>query len=160
MRVSSSESDDSSTFQIPLRTKLTPSTVGHKAPSQLYRTTSMSTRTLSANEPTRSSSDSEKKDAAALTESLSRDPYPHTYAEEDLFEEGAVDAVYQAKARVLNAAVREIGMGKYQVCGSVHNLSESDRVLTCQTQWCLFVVAGFGWFSYVAAVGLSFPFAS
>ncbi|KAH9919613.1 MFS general substrate transporter [Fomitopsis serialis] len=87
----------------------------------------MSTRIPSANEPTRSSDDVEKKDAVALTESLSRDPYPHAYAEEDLFEEGAVDAVYQAKARVLNAAVREIGMGRYQ--------------------WYLFVVAGFGWFS-------------
>ncbi|KAH9910603.1 major facilitator superfamily domain-containing protein [Fomitopsis serialis] len=96
----------------------------------------MSTRIPSANEPTRSSDDVEKKDAVALTESLSRDPYPHAYAEEDLFEEGAVDAVYQAKARVLNAAVREIGMGRYQ--------------------WYLFVVAGFGWFSYVAVVGLLF----
>lgn len=33
----------------------------------------------------------------------------------DLFEEGSVDPVYQAKARVLNAAMQEIGMGKYQV---------------------------------------------
>ena len=57
------------------------------------------------------------KDSAAMKESPSQDAYPHTlaYAEEDLFEEGAVDAVYQAKARVLNAAVREIGMGRYQV---------------------------------------------
>jgi hypothetical protein len=29
--------------------------------------------------------------------------------------EGAVDAVYHAKARVLNDALQEIGMGKYQV---------------------------------------------
>ena len=33
----------------------------------------------------------------------------------DLFEDGTVDPVYQAKARVLNAAIQEIGMGKYQV---------------------------------------------
>ena len=28
--------------------------------------------------------------------------------------EGAVDPVYEAKARVLNKAIQEIGMGKYQ----------------------------------------------
>ena len=33
----------------------------------------------------------------------------------DLFEDGSVDPVYQAKARVLNDAFQEIGMGKYQV---------------------------------------------
>ena len=37
------------------------------------------------------------------------------YANDDMFEEGSVDPVYQAKARVLNAALQEIGMGKYQV---------------------------------------------
>ncbi|KZT09210.1 MFS general substrate transporter [Laetiporus sulphureus 93-53] len=42
-------------------------------------------------------------------------------------EEAGVDPVYQAKARVLNDALQEIGIGKYQ--------------------WCLFIVAGFGWFS-------------
>ncbi|TFY62020.1 hypothetical protein EVG20_g6853 [Dentipellis fragilis] len=45
----------------------------------------------------------------------------------DLYDEGSVDPVYQAKARVLNRALQEIGMGKYQ--------------------WGLFVVSGFGWFS-------------
>ncbi|KLO07040.1 MFS general substrate transporter [Schizopora paradoxa] len=44
----------------------------------------------------------------------------------DLFE-GTIDPVYEAKARILNDAIQEIGMGKYQ--------------------WFLFVVAGFGWFS-------------
>ncbi|TFK89694.1 MFS general substrate transporter [Polyporus arcularius HHB13444] len=43
-------------------------------------------------------------------------------------EESGVDPVYQAKARLLNDAFQEIGMGKYQ-------------------QWYLFIVAGFGWFS-------------
>ncbi|KAI0087699.1 MFS general substrate transporter [Irpex rosettiformis] len=46
---------------------------------------------------------------------------------EDLYEDGTVDPVYQAKARLLNAAIQEIGMGKYQ--------------------WYLFIVAGFGWFA-------------
>ena len=34
---------------------------------------------------------------------------------EDLHDEGSVDPVYQAKARLLNHALQEIGMGKYQV---------------------------------------------
>ena len=33
----------------------------------------------------------------------------------NLFEEGSVDAVYEAKALLLNRAVQEVGMGKYQV---------------------------------------------
>ncbi|KAI0769081.1 sugar transporter [Trametes elegans] len=48
----------------------------------------------------------------------------------DIFEadDGSpVDPVYQAKARILNDAFQEIGMGRYQ--------------------WYLFIVAGFGWFS-------------
>lgn len=32
----------------------------------------------------------------------------------DLFE-GTIDPVYEAKARILNDAIQEIGMGKYQV---------------------------------------------
>ncbi|KII86743.1 hypothetical protein PLICRDRAFT_267090 [Plicaturopsis crispa FD-325 SS-3] len=44
---------------------------------------------------------------------------------QDLYTDDAVDPVYQAKARILNDALQEIGMGKYQ--------------------WYLFVVAGFGW---------------
>ncbi|KII90256.1 hypothetical protein PLICRDRAFT_40461 [Plicaturopsis crispa FD-325 SS-3] len=45
----------------------------------------------------------------------------------DLYEDGYIDPVYQAKAHVLNRRMQEIGMGKYQ--------------------WYLFVVAGFGWFA-------------
>jgi hypothetical protein len=33
----------------------------------------------------------------------------------DLYEEASVDPVYQAKARILNQAIQEIGMGRYQV---------------------------------------------
>jgi hypothetical protein len=43
---------------------------------------------------------------------------------EDVLPEGSTDPVYQAKARILNDAIQEIGMGKYQ--------------------WALFVVTGFG----------------
>ncbi|KAL5381904.1 hypothetical protein DPSP01_006849 [Paraphaeosphaeria sporulosa] len=39
--------------------------------------------------------------------------------------DGAVDPVYEAKARVLNKAIQDIGMGRYQ--------------------WQLFIVVGFGW---------------
>ncbi|KAA1466887.1 MFS general substrate transporter [Dentipellis sp. KUC8613] len=58
--------------------------------------------------------------------------YPMPYESQDtltpdLYDEGSVDPVYQAKARILNRALQEIGMGKYQ--------------------WGLFVVSGFGWFS-------------
>ncbi|KAF1921011.1 major facilitator superfamily domain-containing protein [Ampelomyces quisqualis] len=42
-----------------------------------------------------------------------------------VLEEGSLDPVYEAKARILNKAVQDIGMGKYQ--------------------WQLFVVIGFGW---------------
>ncbi|KZP05085.1 MFS general substrate transporter [Athelia psychrophila] len=45
----------------------------------------------------------------------------------DLYEDASIDPVYQAKARVINQAIHEIGMGRYQ--------------------WYLFVVTGFGWFA-------------
>ncbi|KAG8736829.1 hypothetical protein FRC10_008820, partial [Ceratobasidium sp. 414] len=48
-------------------------------------------------------------------------------ARNDILPEGSVDPVYQARAELLNAAIQEIGMGKYQ--------------------WHLFIVTGFGWFA-------------
>ncbi|KAI0715627.1 MFS general substrate transporter [Cerioporus squamosus] len=55
--------------------------------------------------------------------------FPPLVGTHDIFEgeEDAVDPVYQAKARILNAAFQEIGMGRYQ--------------------WWLFFVGGFGWFT-------------
>lgn len=44
-----------------------------------------------------------------------------------LVEEGQIDPAYHAKAQILNDAIQDIGMGRYQ--------------------WHLFCVAGFGWFS-------------
>lgn len=47
-------------------------------------------------------------------------PHPDIYvqtANNDMFEDGTVNPVYQAKARLLNAAIQEIGMGRYQVRG-------------------------------------------
>ncbi|KZV93829.1 MFS general substrate transporter [Exidia glandulosa HHB12029] len=62
--------------------------------------------------------DSKDADAASAKDSVHR-------AEDDLLPEGSLDPVYQAKAHVLNQAIQDIGMGKYQ--------------------WQLFVVTGFGW---------------
>lgn len=45
-------------------------------------------------------------------------PSVHVFAEtKDVYDEGesGVDPVYQAKARILNDAFQEIGMGRYQV---------------------------------------------
>jgi hypothetical protein len=36
----------------------------------------------------------------------------------DIFTEDSLDPVYQVKARILNDALQEIGMGKYQVSDS------------------------------------------
>jgi hypothetical protein len=38
-----------------------------------------------------------------------------TVVTENVYEEGALDPVYQQKAQVLNDALQQIGMGKYQV---------------------------------------------
>ena len=40
---------------------------------------------------------------------------PAVLVKEELHDEGSVDPVYQAKARILNQALQEIGMGRYQV---------------------------------------------
>ena len=62
---------------------------------------------------------------------------------QDLYEEGTLDPVYQAKARLVSAAIQEIGMGKYQVCAMITTtIGDTD-----QQQWYLFIVAGFGWFA-------------
>jgi hypothetical protein len=49
---------------------------------------------------------------------------------EDIYDEGSVDPVYQAKSRVLNRALQEIGMGKYQVRVLIpaFRLERHDRV--------------------------------
>ncbi|KAK7423836.1 hypothetical protein QQZ08_008880 [Neonectria magnoliae] len=56
-----------------------------------------------------------------------RDSIASGLYDEAIIPKGALDPVYEAKARVLNRAIRDIGMGKYQ--------------------WELFVVIGFGWAS-------------
>ena len=66
----------------------------------------------------------------------------------DIYPDDTLDPVYHAKARILNDAIQEIGMGKYQVRLSLlHFLKKKDAYLhlsNLHLQWFLFVVAGFG----------------
>ena len=68
-----------------------------------------------------------KDEKVTVTETRSRDyegggALPET---RDVYDEGesGVDPVYQAKARILNDAFQELGMGKYQVRNSSIRLS-------------------------------------
>jgi MFS family permease len=65
--------------------------------------------------------------AATNTRSSEASELFDMHAPSSVLPRGAVDPVYEAKARVLNAAIQEIGMGRYQ--------------------WQLFAVVGFGWAS-------------
>lgn len=67
---------------------------------------------------------------------------------QDVFE-GTLDPIYEAKAKILNDAIQEIGMGRYQVITPIHICLLQNLYL--HVQWHLFFVAGFGWFSYVGS---------
>lgn len=62
-----------------------------------------------------------EKSKTHFMEGTSIDDKQHAYVHrlhaetDDIYADGALDPVYQAKARVLNDAIQEIGMGKYQV---------------------------------------------
>ncbi|CEL60018.1 putative MFS-type transporter PB1E7,08c OS=Schizosaccharomyces pombe (strain 972 / ATCC 24843) GN=SPAPB1E7.08c PE=1 SV=1 [Rhizoctonia solani AG-1 IB] len=73
----------------------------------------------------RKSDDSSPHYDAGIQPTTTRDRVSLGAARDDILPKGSVDPVYQAKAELLNAAIQEIGMGKYQ--------------------WHLFVVTGFGW---------------
>lgn len=65
-----------------------------------------------------SSSTKPEDDEKTITRTKSSDVEGGVLAEtRDVYneEDSGVDPVYQAKARILNDAVQEIGMGKYQV---------------------------------------------
>lgn len=70
------------------------------------------------------------------------DVYIHK-ANDDIYEDGTLDPVYQAKARVLNAAIQEIGMGKYQVrrlwfranCEELKADERRDLVVPLHRRW-------------------------
>ena len=57
-------------------------------------------------------------DDCAKESPLSDASYPDISSQKfanDIYEDGTIDPVYQAKARLLNMAIQEIGMGRYQV---------------------------------------------
>ena len=56
---------------------------------------------------------------------------------------GTLDPVYKAKARVLNKAIQDIGMGWVRCLSQEDMISLSSNVQ--QYQWQLFIVVGFGW---------------
>jgi hypothetical protein len=58
--------------------------------------------------------------SAMAVESVKNISQPMVLLGQDLHDDGSVDPVYHAKARVLNQALQEIGMGKYQVRVSVY----------------------------------------
>ncbi len=79
-------------------------------------------------------------------EDLGKSVYQDT---EGVYAHDSLDPIYVAKAKILNDAFREIGMGRYQVC--LLWTSVSMRCLRATVlQWYLFIVTGFGWLSYVS----------
>jgi MFS family permease len=73
------------------------------------------------------STGSDKDTGAPGGESLPRNSISEAAKDDATLPEGILDPVYDAKARVLNRAIQDIGMGWYQ--------------------WQLFIVVGFGWAS-------------
>jgi hypothetical protein len=50
-----------------------------------------------------------------------------------VLEEGSLDPVYEAKAKVLNKAIQDIGMGKYQWQVSIHVINASIMMIIADT---------------------------
>lgn len=50
-----------------------------------------------------------------------------------VLEEGSLDPVYEAKAKVLNKAIQDIGMGKYQWQVSIHIINASIIIIITDT---------------------------
>ena len=87
--------------------------------------------------------DIENKASVAESGSPERAVEPAGVNDEGAIPKGTIDPVYEAKARVLNRAIQDIGMGKYQ--------------------WQLFIVVGFGWandnlWPIVTSLICGFPF--
>jgi hypothetical protein len=67
---------------------------------------------------------------------------------ESVYAYDSLDPTYVAKAKILNDALGEIGMGKYQVGPGLLWASVCIHYLFDLTpQWYLFVLTGFGWLS-------------
>ncbi|KAF5534133.1 major facilitator superfamily transporter [Fusarium mexicanum] len=69
----------------------------------------------------------ERKAYGAINNDRRRNSLVDAADDEAIIPKGALDPVYEAKARILNSAIQDLGMGRYQ--------------------WELFVVIGFGWAS-------------
>ncbi|KAF5626036.1 major facilitator superfamily transporter [Fusarium sp. NRRL 52700] len=69
----------------------------------------------------------ERKAYGAINNDGRRNSLVDATDDEAIIPKGALDPVYEAKARILNRAIQDLGMGRYQ--------------------WELFVVIGFGWAS-------------
>ncbi|KAG5746022.1 hypothetical protein H9Q69_006626 [Fusarium xylarioides] len=69
----------------------------------------------------------ERKAYGAINNDGRRNSLVDAADDEAIIPKGALDPVYEAKARILNRAIQDLGMGRYQ--------------------WELFVVIGFGWAS-------------
>ena len=68
---------------------------------------------------------------------------------ENLYKDGVLDPVYHGKTLVLNRALQEIGMGKYQVIYILYDymaFHETLRLTYC-CKYMLLLVAGMGWFA-------------
>ena len=69
---------------------------------------------------------------------------PVILSAQDLLDDASVDPVYHAKSRMVNQALEEIGMGKYQVRVSVCHLALSNHIILvaviCRRRfWMVFV---------------------
>ncbi|KAM5363207.1 hypothetical protein ACJA88_013645 [Fusarium oxysporum] len=71
--------------------------------------------------------DGEREAYGAAKNDGRRDSLAEAAEDETIIPKGALDPVYEAKARILNRAIQDLSMGRYQ--------------------WQLFVVIGFGWAS-------------
>ncbi|SPJ75281.1 related to 4-hydroxybenzoate transporter [Fusarium torulosum] len=69
----------------------------------------------------------ERKAYGAINNDGRRSSLVDAVEDEAIIPKGALDPVYEAKARILNRAIQDLGMGRYQ--------------------WELFIVIGFGWAS-------------
>ena len=70
---------------------------------------------------------------------------------DSVYSEETIDAGYLAKARVLNEAIQDVGMGRYQWC--VQKILSARICLDALLCRGLFIVTGFGWFAYVPPPG-------
>jgi hypothetical protein len=69
-----------------------------------------------------------------------------TSSVENLYKEGVLDPLYYTKTLVLNDALQEIGMGKYQVLMTMY-MALNPPLMCCRRKYKLLLVAGMGWFA-------------